>query len=64
MGIPVGRMGYLCHMDTTSVGTADSVEGSGETPIFDELVGRYGFPLAAEAMVPAQGLEVEVTAAS
>jgi hypothetical protein len=41
-------------MDTTSVGTADSVEGTGETPIFDELVGRYGLTLPAEAMVPAQ----------
>jgi hypothetical protein len=38
-------------MDTTSVGMADSVETSGQTPIFDELVGRYGQPLAGEPAV-------------
>jgi hypothetical protein len=38
-------------METTSVGMADSVETSGLTPIFDELVGRYGQPLAGEPAV-------------
>jgi hypothetical protein len=38
-------------MDTTSVGMADSVERSGATPIFDELVGRYGLKPQAEATV-------------
>jgi hypothetical protein len=40
-------------MDTTSVGTADSVERSGSTPIFDELVGRFGLQLPGEAVVTA-----------
>jgi hypothetical protein len=35
-------------METTSVGMADSVTKPGLTPIFDELVGRYGQPLAGE----------------
>jgi hypothetical protein len=38
-------------MDTTSVGMADSVEGAGNTPIFDELAGRFGLRLAT-AIVP------------
>jgi hypothetical protein len=38
-------------MDTTSVGTADSVGRSGATPIFDELVGRYGLKPQAEAIM-------------
>jgi hypothetical protein len=58
-------------MDTKSVGTADS-ERTGPTPIFDELVGRYGLQLKAEAIVstpagePAveNGTRNEVAAAS
>jgi hypothetical protein len=41
-------------MDTTSVGKADSVEGAGNTPIFDELAGRFGLvERLAEPVVPA-----------
>lgn len=47
-------------MDTTSVGTADSVARSGATPIFDELVGRYGLQLRAEAIVSAPAGEPAV----
>lgn len=58
-------------MDTTSVGTAES-ERIGGTPIFDELVGRYGLKLRAEAIVSApagepvveSGTRDEVVAAS
>jgi hypothetical protein len=58
-------------MDTKSVGTADS-ERTGTTPIFDELVGRYGLKLNADALVstpagePAveNGTRDEVAAAS
>jgi hypothetical protein len=45
-------------MDTTSVGQADSVEGAGNTPIFDELAGRFGLVRRfTEPIVPAQGEE-------
>lgn len=47
-------------MDTTSVGTADSVDRTGTTPIFDELVGRYGLKLEAEAIVSAPAGEPAV----
>ena len=60
-------------MDTTSVGTAES-ESTGGTPIFDELVGRYGYglKLSAEVIVSApagepaveSGARDEVVAAS
>lgn len=46
-------------MDTTSVGTAES-ERTGGTPIFDELVGRYGLQLDAEAFVSAPAGEPAV----
>jgi hypothetical protein len=45
-------------MDTTSVGMADSVEGAGNTPIFDELAGRFGLVQRfAEPIVPPQADE-------
>jgi hypothetical protein len=51
-------------MDTTSVGKADSVEGAGNTPIFDELAGRFGLvrrlaePIeAADPAAPAEPSE-------
>ncbi len=58
-------------MDTTSVGTADSQGRWGATPIFDELVGRYGLQdtraiVSAPAGEPAveNGTRGEVVAAS
>ncbi|HEX5118165.1 MAG TPA: hypothetical protein VFW65_23530 [Pseudonocardiaceae bacterium] len=50
-------------MDATSVGMADSVEGAGNTPIFDELAGRFGLQglqRFAEAIVPAPADEPAV----
>jgi hypothetical protein len=38
-------------MEKTSVGMADSESRLGATPIFDELVGRYGLTPLAEAVV-------------
>lgn len=58
-------------MDTTSVGMADSERG-GATPIFDELVKRFGLKPLAESIVSAPagesvvegGTRDEVVAAS
>ncbi|HKN97276.1 MAG TPA: hypothetical protein VJX10_09185 [Pseudonocardiaceae bacterium] len=45
-------------MDTASVGQADSVEGTANTPIFDELAGRFGLARRlAEPVVPARSAE-------
>jgi hypothetical protein len=52
-------------MDATSVGKADSVEGAGNTPIFDELAGRFGLQglqRFAEAIVPAPAADQPVVA--
>lgn len=45
------------------MGMADSVEGAGNTPIFDELAGRFGLQglqRFAEAIVPAPAEEPAV----
>lgn len=51
-------------MDTTSVGQADSVEGAGNTPIFDELAGRFGLPRFAGQIVPEPADEPAVASES
>jgi hypothetical protein len=46
-------------MDETSVGMADSEPRSGSTPIFDELVGRFGLTQFAEPIVGTAGEHAE-----